>query len=668
MCVVTLASAGFILHARAQQRPVFRAGASLVTVDVYPQRDGRVVDGLTAADFEVSEDGKPQKVESFEFVRVEPITSESQRRDPASVRDAIEQAADPRNRAFVVYLDSYHVTVPGSYRARQPLTNMLRTILAPNDLFGIMTPRMRPSDLTFGRQTTSIEDQLTRFWPWGERQTLRRDPEDQFLADCFDQPPPPSRDHEWWVADGGATRLLTDMLIERRHEDLTLTSLENLVPYLGHLREARTVLMVFTDGWMFFDRSAAIGAEAGKSPSQRCRNELVRLAQLDDQSRMRDLIETANKYNVSFYPVAPGGLQGMDTSIGDRVGANPNSSQGILMREVERLQARSGGLRTVAEATNGIAVVDTNDLSGGLARVANDLSAYYLLGYYSTNTKLDGKLRHIDVKVRQPGIRVKARKAYLAPRESEMAANSASGSTGAAAAPAPGPSPVDDALGVLSRLRPSSELFTYAAATSSDLQVVVEIAGSQIERGKWAKGADIEATVTGAGGEVRANGRGRVEPGARGAMVRIPIATVGAAPWRVSVTAKADGESLDDRSDVRPASGTLLGEPFVFRATPAARSPLRPVADFQFRRTERLHVEWPLLTAVDRREARLLDRKGQPLAVSATVTEREESPGHTWLAADVNLAPLSEGDYCIEVTAGSGAESVRRIVAFRVVR
>ena len=63
-----------------QRPPVFRGESVLVTVDVYPQRDGKIVEGLKASDFEVLEDGKPQTVETIEFIRVEPGTPESARR------------------------------------------------------------------------------------------------------------------------------------------------------------------------------------------------------------------------------------------------------------------------------------------------------------------------------------------------------------------------------------------------------------------------------------------------------------------------------------------------------------------------------------------------------------------------------------------------------------
>jgi len=153
---------GALILAQTGQRPVFRAGAVLVTVDAYPQKDGKIVEGLTADDFEILEDGKPQKVDAFDFVRVEPALTDGARRDPNSVGEANTLAADPRNRVFVAYLDVYHVDYSGSHATRQPLVDGLNRMLAPNDLFGVMTPKMRPRDITFGRKLQSIEDQLTK--------------------------------------------------------------------------------------------------------------------------------------------------------------------------------------------------------------------------------------------------------------------------------------------------------------------------------------------------------------------------------------------------------------------------------------------------------------------------------------------------------------------------
>ncbi len=109
-----------------QPQPVFRGGVNLITVDAYPQQDGKVVPDLQASDFEVYEDGKLQKVETFNFVRVEPGTVTSEQKDPNTISESIKLAADPANRLFVLYLDVYHVTVAGSHDIRQPLASTLR--------------------------------------------------------------------------------------------------------------------------------------------------------------------------------------------------------------------------------------------------------------------------------------------------------------------------------------------------------------------------------------------------------------------------------------------------------------------------------------------------------------------------------------------------------------
>jgi hypothetical protein len=146
----------------------------------------------------------------------------------------------------------------------------------------------------------------------------------------------------------------------------------------------------------------------------------------------------------------------------------------------------------------------------------------------------------------------------------------------------------------------------------------------------------------------------------------VPIAAGSTGPWNASVKISAGSEVLEDRTGfTRAPPGTLLGEPMLYRAASGPRAPLRPAADFQFRRTERVHIEWPMLKPFDDRQARLLGRTGQPLAVAVTVSV---PPNLTVLTADVSLAALGAGDYIIEVTAGDGSTTERRLVAIRVVQ
>jgi hypothetical protein len=319
-------------------------------------------------------------------------------------------------------------------------------------------------------------------------------------------------------------------------------------------------------------------------------------------------------------------------------------------------------LRVLAEQTDGAAVAGSNDLRPGLKRVADDLSSHYVLGYYTSNTTWNGASRQITVKLKSTGEKLRARREYRAPTEAEMAAiREASGR--ATAAPTP-PSAVETALDALARLRPAAPFTAYGTASGSDLTIVAEIAAAEIEGGRWKQGADVQVMLTTEKGQTL-SARGRVEPGARGTLIKVPVGRE-AGPWNAMVRLSGEGQPPQmDSVAISRAAGTLLGGPIAYRAGAPAASPWRPLAAFHFRRTERLRIEWPVLTAIDSHEARLLDRKGQPLAVPIAVAMRETA-GSTVVAADLNLAPLSIGEYLIELTAKGGGTAEQKLVAIRV--
>ena len=647
---------------------VFRGGVTVVNVDVYPRRDGRVVEGLRAQDFEVLEDGVPQRIDAFEFIRAEPNTPDADRRDPNTKEEGDELAADPHNRVFVVYLDSYHTSFEAANAARGPLLEFLGHTIGAIDLFGVMTPDTPAGQLVFGRRIDTLQSELTNHFDWGLRgravSPLGRPAIEEQLERC------------------GQSVYTGDALVAMNREDVMETGLEQLMVRLRDLRDERKNVVFVSEGWVPLPPQPEFAALASGSiptfgqgpggtlginpqrglaqPQSWCDQQIVRLASMDFAQRFRDLLTLASRANVSFYTLDLGRLK-TGLEVPPRA-ARPVSGSADALAEaiVARLSVPSTTtLQNLAENTDGRAIVNTNDLGTGLRRIADNLSAYYLLGYSSTNTTLDGKFRRIEVKVNQPKVSVAARRGYVAATTDAGAA--ASGAAGRVV-----PSAIAGELGRLSRLRPDAEFFTYGVVRDGGLGVVVEISSDLVARGKWRSGADVTATVPAAGGEV--TGRGRIDPGARGVLVDIPIPAGQSGPWRVALrVSDADG-ALTDRLEVaRPdpaeTAGALIGVPIAWRGTAASRIPLRPVADFQFRRNERVRVVWPAREALDNRSARVLDRRGDPLAVPVTLTE---SPGA--VNVDVLLAPLAEGDYLIELTAGQGARTDRRVLAFRVIR
>jgi hypothetical protein len=146
----------------------------------------------------------------------------------------------------------------------------------------------------------------------------------------------------------------------------------------------------------------------------------MELAMMDDQVYFRDLFGEANRANVSFYPIDPRGLAAFDSPIG------PEPPPGIV-QDRQNLTSRRESLETLAVNTDGLAMVGSNDLRKQLRTIADDLTSYYLIGYYSTNTKLDGRFRAIKVRSKRSGVSIRARQGYRAASEKEVNAAKSAG-------------------------------------------------------------------------------------------------------------------------------------------------------------------------------------------------------------------------------------------------
>jgi VWFA-related protein len=650
--------------------PVFREGVEFVSVDVFPRRDGRLVEGLTVEDFQVFEDGTPQKVESFEFVRIDPNPLDSDRRDPTSQADGDRQAADPRNRVFVVYLDLTNTTVAGGRHARQPLVDFLRRTIGAQDLFAVMTPLTAAGQLVFGRRLETIEDQLERHWTWGRSDRVEilptaESPYEERLLDCVDaldqlevaRLPYPGVPGEKAVA-------LAHLLVTLHRNEQQMSSLDTLMRRLGALRDERKNVLFVSEGWVPRgprdelrdldykrpDGQATYPSVWGKPGGSFgtvatnpyagidlawCGTETRRLALIDFELRFRSLLVAANQANVAFYPIDVAGL-----------------------RTAAPLEGPVDTLRTLAEATDGFAVVGTNDLSGAVRRIEGDLSAFYLLGYYSTNPTANGRFRKIDVKVSDPAVSISARRGYFS-MTPEMAA--------AAAAPrnAPGPSAVDAAVGRLLSVPRNAPLFVAGAARTDGIAVTIEVPAETVRREGWSQGTTLQVVTTGAGGRTT-TATAVLGAGERNLLVRLPVADVGAGPWRVVVQAPGRDGRVEQQVEVAALAAKLVGEPLAYRATPSPRSPLRPMADVQLSRLERLRVEWPIVGQAEGHTARLLDRTGKPLGQPLPFTPLPTDARA--LAVDLSMGALSEGEYVVELVATRGAESERQLLAFRVIR
>ena len=191
-----------------------------------------------AADFEVLEDGVPQKIDSFEHIL--PVRGpQTARTQPSSQRDMLQAVANPRNRIFLVFLDGPFVDDVHARAINEPLVKFLSTELADDDLVAIMTPNMSASQVTFGKKTEVLAETVrTAWWSWG-RQNKELDPE-------FDK-----RQIQYTLCYPGDNDVPAKM-IARSRERNTLEALQDAVNYLASIREERKAIIAVTEGWLLY--------------------------------------------------------------------------------------------------------------------------------------------------------------------------------------------------------------------------------------------------------------------------------------------------------------------------------------------------------------------------------------------------------------------------------
>ena len=652
---VLAAAAVVVAHAQLgqalpeRQLPIFRTDAHFVRVDAYPTaKDGSIITGLTAADFVLSEDGKPQRVDSAEFIQYERWSPGADPPEVETQRDSFRLAADPRYRVVVVYVN--RLSWANARYIKDPLIEMLTREVGPRDLYGLLLPHHEASDLVLGKFTPSEQARLTHFLSIVDHGSpFDMDPMEQQVYKCF--------------GGGGVAQWRQDNLYR---------DIEGIITILGTIRDERKSLVFVSEtmpgangrgggagggmnrlpgngggGGFLPPLTRGIPGATGLSAGTFDPNRGVNLCELlardmprQDPDRFEYLLKLARRANVAINPVSPAGL---------RVNATIFSGS---------------DLRRMADDTGGIAVVNMNDIKAGLKKIVNDMPAYYLLGYYTTNTKWDGRTREIKVTLKATGKTIRARPQYQAPSDADMKAMRA-----AASAPPrpPGPTPIENALSDLARLREGADLHLQGSMQDGELAVAVEVPIEIATAGHWYEGGSVEVFATGEGGTLT-TGKATLAPGSRSAEVRLPQPPDETGPWQVRAVARKGAEEIEDRTRVVVDASSSFRPPLLYRAASPPAAPFLPAADRQFLRNERLRVEWLVDSPTPvRLRARILQTVGTPLSYAPPVITDDR--GKVTLARlDLVLTPFASGDYLLELTAESNGQERSTLLAVRILR
>jgi len=650
----------------------FTTEVNYVRVDMYPTSGGKPVTDLQQADVEILEDGIPQKIAQFEQVTVSSSRPQTTAREPSTINEMRRAAQDPRARVIVLFLDPRFVAAEGAVRIRAPLIDALNKLIGADDLIAVMTPDMSARGLTFTRRTGSIEQMLSGLWGtkgWiGTRDAL----EVQYEA-CYDKPS---------IADGA---WMAREMIARRREMLTLNAIDELIQHLRGLREERKAVITVTDGWPLYgpDRNLAkplidpngsgdavtggqtqvpvpkigrdpyTGRIAPRDPGAgtmisndgvsefgmpKCENDRLMLSELSHTNRFITMMQSANRANVSFYPVDP-----------DRLFSGTHT----LMS--------NQALEMMVSITDGLRISETALFESGLRRIVDDLSNYYLLGYYST-ADADGRFHKITVRVKRPGVEVRARAGYLAAKAGEAAKPT----TSVAPPDTSETKMMTQAMSSLASFSRELPLRVLASAAwtrerAAVVRAVAELSRSTANGDDWGKGGQLEATLMNSAGKPVAKGSAALVAGTFAAQIVIaPASPLEPDDYKVLIRAKGVAALGSTESVVFTLNADPLGTGTLFFRRVGPRE--MPTADLRFRRTERLIVETPVSLGTDV-AGRLLGRAGNVLNVPLTAAIREDADGTRWRRVEITLAPLAPGDYVVETTTGGE----RTLAGFRVV-
>ena len=381
---------------QAPQAPTFRLEVSYVEVDaVVTDADGKFVRGLTKDDFEILEDGRSQQISAFSAVDLPARSAAVASSRGAPVEpDVRSNEGDFNGRVIVLLLDDLLVDAKRTLRTRTVAKQFIEGFVADNDLVAVLN--------TSGASTSAQNFTSNR--------ALMLAAVDRFTGQRLQSVAMATM--EEYKRSGKA---VDPHALERASRSRTaLGRLSGAADFLGGIRGRRKTLVWFTEG-VDYDLDNKIDADAT----------IVR-------ESMSNLIGTAQRAGVTFYAVDPRGLgAGLDDNI-DMV-LPEDFSVNIGMRQVlDEVRWTQSTMHAISTETGGFAIVGGGDINQHFARIIDENSSYYLLGYYPTPDKKDGKFRALEVRVKRPGLRVRSRKGYTAPRTASPARSS---STTAAAPP-----------------------------------------------------------------------------------------------------------------------------------------------------------------------------------------------------------------------------------------
>jgi VWFA-related protein len=400
--------------APAQEKPTFRVQVDLVTNDVVIRDEkGNFISDLRPEEFRVYEDGVLQDLASMTVVtggRVyNPMSAPVAAAPEGIILPKKRTVSDVSGRIFLFFVDDQHLQFGNTGRVRELFKKISKELVHEGDLFGIVSsgPSSIQVDMTYDRSRI-----------------------DETIKKMTGNELKPTEIINGASGPGGPTEI-------RYRAHVAFSTMTDALKNLEAVHNRRKAIIWVSDGYDFapfkdarygtmdpnspFEQNAGAQArnqaasqsaqsnggqapDPSSDPDVRNQMQQEQFADADLSRELYEITQAANRANTTIYTIDPRGLVGPMADLDENVDPQQWS---------EFVRKSQDSLRSLAEETGGIAVVNTNDFTKALKRVDAETSDYYVLGYYSKNPDILKRRRIVDVRVTRAGLTVWARKEYV---------------------------------------------------------------------------------------------------------------------------------------------------------------------------------------------------------------------------------------------------------------
>jgi VWFA-related protein len=375
---IVIVAAAQVLQGQNQPQPTFRVRVDAVEIDAsVVDARGNPVTTLTADDFEILEDKKPQVMTSFTLVNIPVERIERPLFGGQPIEPDVLSNQSGEGRLYVFVLDE--VAPEQALRTRRFLRRFIEQYFGANDVAAVSF---------LGRARRANAQGLT------SNARLLLESIDSFSGGFGGPAAAPDDPGAILPGQPELSRPADERGLMTRS---AMAALRSIAEAVAGIKGRRKMLLLVSDN-LPVNMQRVIDYSGGT----------LSFAEEDAHKA----ITAATRSNVTIYSIDPRGL----TADGG-LGENESAATSAIATDIDHRM----NMAALARVTGGFALTNTNSFDQAFSRIVRENSSYYVLGYSSTNDRRDGRYRRLEVRVKQPGLQVRARSGYLGPMGRERA-------------------------------------------------------------------------------------------------------------------------------------------------------------------------------------------------------------------------------------------------------